>query len=62
MDSKAAFPSVEREIQIRELYSVGERGGILNYSKNTYSNTECFIKGERLLSRRLQEYKENRQG
>ena len=29
LDSEVAFPSVEREIQIRELYSVGERGDFL---------------------------------
>ena len=44
LDGEAAFPSVEREIQIRELYSVGERGDLLNYSKNKYENTECHIK------------------
>ena len=25
LDGKAAFPSVERDIQVRELYSIGER-------------------------------------
>ena len=29
LDGEAAFPSVERDIQVRELYSVGERGDIL---------------------------------
>ena len=41
LDGEAAFPSVEREIQIRELYSAGERGDILKYSKSTDQNTEC---------------------
>ena len=53
LDGEAAFPSVEREIQIRELYSVGERGDLLTYSKNTYENTECHIKEGGRLSRRI---------
>ena len=53
---------MEREIQIWELYSVGERGDLLNYSRNTYSNTECFIKKDGLLSRSIREHKGNRQG
>ncbi len=39
-DGKAAFPSVDRDIKIRELYSVGKRGDFLKYSQNTYQNTE----------------------
>ena len=62
LDGEAAFPSVEREIQVRELYSVGERGDLLKYSKNTYINTECVIQQSGLLSRRFREYKGNRQG
>ena len=62
LDGEAAFPSVEREIQVRELYSVGERGDILEYSRNTYENTECYIKHEGLLGRKISEYKGNRQG
>ena len=62
LDGEAAFPSVERQIQIRELYSVGERGDILEYSKNTYSNTECYMKKDGYLSRCIREYKGNRQG
>ena len=62
LDGEAAFPSVEREIQVRELYSVGERGDLLNYSRNTYENTECYIKQDGLLSRKIQEYRGNRQG
>ena len=38
LDGEAAFPSVEREIQVRELFAVGERGDLLNYSRNTYVN------------------------
>ena len=34
LDGEAAFPSVDREIQVRELYSVGERGDYLGYSRN----------------------------
>ena len=55
LDGESAFPSVEREIQIRELYSVGERGNLLEYSKNTYVNTDCYL-------RKISEYKGNRQG
>ena len=62
LDGEAAFPSVEREIQIRELYSVGERGDYLKYSKNTYQNTECHIKLDGKLSRKITEHKGNRQG
>ena len=62
LDGEAAFPSVEREIQVRELYSVGERGDILEYSRNTYMNTECHIKQNGLIGRKFTEYKGNRQG
>ena len=62
LDGEAAFPSVEREIQIRELYSAGERGEILKYSRNTYKNTECHIKLNGKISRRFKEHKGNRQG
>ena len=62
LDGEAAFPSVERDIQVRELYSAGERGDYLAYSKNTYKNTECHIKLKSKLSRRIVEFKGNRQG
>ena len=62
LDGEAAFPSVEREIQIRELYSAGETGDLLMYSKYTYENTECHLKLNGKLSRRIAEYKGNRQG
>ena len=62
LDGEAAFPSVERDIQIRELYSTGERGDYLAYSKNTYTNTECHIKQNDKLSRKFTEHKGNRQG
>ena len=62
LDGESAFPSVERSIQIRQLYSGGEREGILAYSKNTYENTECHLKLHGKLSRKIQEYKGNRQG
>ena len=62
LDGEAAFPSVVRDIQVRELYSVGERDGLLSYSKNTYTNTECHLKQDGKLSRKISEYKGNRQG
>ena len=62
LDGEAAFPSVERDIQVRELYSVGERGDLLSYSRNTYRNTECHMKLRGKLSRKIAEYKGNRQG
>ena len=62
LDGEAAFPSVERSIQIRQLYSAGERDGLLAYSKCTYANTECHLKLHGKLSRRIQESKGNRQG
>ena len=62
LDGEAAFPSVEREIQIRELYTVGEQGDHLQYSRNTYQNTDCFIKHDGKLSRKFSEWRGNRQG
>ena len=35
-DGKAAFPSVDREIQVRELYSCGETGDLLKYSRHIH--------------------------
>ena len=43
LGGEAAFPSIERDIQVRELYTVGERGDLLSYSKNTYQNSECHM-------------------
>ena len=62
LDGEAAFPSVEREIQVRALYTAGERGDYLSYSKNTYKNTECHLKLNGKTSRRIVEHKGNRQG
>ena len=62
LDGESAFPSVERDIQIRELYHIGERGDLLKYSKQTYENTECHIKLNDKLSRKIKEKKGNRQG
>ena len=62
LDGEAAFPSVERDIQIRELYSIGERGDMLAYSRNTYRNTDCHMKLKGKLSRKIEEHKGNRQG
>ena len=61
-DGKAAFPSVDREILVRELYSCGETGDILLYSRNTYRNTVCKIKQEGKVSREISEWKGSRQG
>ena len=62
LDGEAAFPSIVRDIQIRELYSAGERGDVLRYSSNTYCNTFCHLKDKDRISRRIQEHKGNRQG
>ena len=61
-DGRAAFPSVDRDIQLRELYTAGERGDILMYSKNTYQNTESRLKMKEKLGRQFTTYKGNRQG
>ena len=61
-DGKAAFPSVNRDIQVRELFSVGKTGDYLEYSKNTYTNTTAHMKLEGHLSREFREEKGNRQG
>ena len=61
-DGQAAFPSVDRSIQIRELYSSGESGDLLLYSKNTYENTVSRIKLDGKLSREISEKKGARQG
>ena len=62
LDGEAAFPSVERDVQVRELYSTGEKGDLLAYSKYTYQNTQCHIKLDSKLSRKFEEQKGNRQG
>ena len=62
LDGEAAFPSVDRDIQVRELYSVGERGDFLEYSRNTYQNTDAKIKLDGKLSRTFKEFTGNRQG
>ena len=61
-DGKAAFPSVDRNIQIRELYGCGESGDLLKYSKCTYQNTLCRIKLNDTLSREIHGSKGSRQG
>ena len=61
-DGRAAFPSVDRNIQIRELYSCGESGDLLRYSNNTYKNTVSQFKQDNMLGREFREYKGNRQG
>ena len=52
----------KRDIQVRELYSAGERVDILSYSMYTYQNTECHLKLKDKLSRRIKECKGNRKG
>ena len=61
-DGQAAFPSVDRDILIRELYASGESGDILQYSNNTYQNTVSHIKQQGKLSRQVTEHKGQRQG
>ena len=61
-DGKAAFPSVDRDIQVRELFSCGESGDLLKYSRNTYDNTVCRMKQDGKLSREIREHKGSRQG
>ena len=61
-DGKAAFPSVDRDIQVRELYTCGEDGDLLQYSRNTYKNTVSHMKQNNKLSREFTEWKGSRQG
>ena len=61
-DIKAAFPSVDRDIQVRELHASGESGDLLQYSRNTYDNTVSHVKLGDKLGRQFREYKGNRQG
>ena len=62
LDGEAAFPSVDRDIQVCELYAAGERGDLLEHSRNTYQNTGCSIKLGKNISRQFEEYTGNRQG
>ena len=62
LDGEAAFPNVDRDIQVRELFSVGEQGDFLKYSKNTYINTQCTMQLDGKLSRNFIEHTGNRQG
>ena len=61
-DGQAAFPSVDRDILVRELYSSGETGDLLQYSNNTYQNTVAHMKQKGKLSRQFSEFKGQRQG
>ena len=61
-DGQAAFSSVDRAIQVRELYSSGESGDLLLYSKNTYENTVSRMKLDDKLSREISEQKGAREG
>lgn len=47
---------------MRELYSCGESGDVLQYSRYTYENTACRMKQDGKLSREIREYKGSRQG
>ena len=59
---QVAFPSVDREILLRELFAIGEAGDYLEYSKNTYTNTTAHMKQSGLISREFREEKGTRQG
>ena len=61
-DGQAAFPSVDRDILVRELYACGETGDLLEYSKNTYQNTVSHVKLDGKLGREFREYKGSREG
>ena len=61
-DGKAAFPSVDRDIQVRELHACGEACDILNYSRNIYQNTVSHIKQDGKICRQFTEHKGSRQG
>ena len=56
-DGQAAFPSVDREILIRELYTCGERGDLLEYSRNTYQNTVSHVRQDGMIGREFKEPK-----
>ena len=56
------YPSVDLDIQVRELYSCGEHGDLQQYSRNTYENTLSHIKQSGQLGREFREYKGSRQG
>ena len=62
LDGEAAFPSVDRDILLHELYTVGERGDFLQYSRGTYQNTHAQFKLDGKLSRTFEEHTGNRQG
>ena len=62
LDGEAAFPSVDRDILLRELYSAGECGDFLAYSKGTYQNTQAQFKIDNKLSRAFEEHTGTRQG
>ena len=54
-DGKETFPSVDRDIQIRELYACGAYGDILKYSNNNYKNTMSLVKQDGKLGREFRE-------
>ena len=62
LDGESAFSSVDWDILLRELYSVGERADFHQYSRNTYLNTDCKIKSDDKLSRSITEHSGTRQG
>ena len=61
-DGKDAFPSVDGDILVRELYACGETGDLLKYRYNNYQNTVSHLKQNGMLSRQFREYKGSRQG
>ena len=60
-DGKAAFPSVDRDIRVLELYACGETGDLLQYSSNTYQNTLSHVKQDGKLGRQFREHKGSHQ-
>ena len=62
LDGELAFPSMDRDILVRELYSAGERGNYLLYSRGTYEETHARFKLDGKLSRTFEEHTGNRQG
>ena len=55
LDGESAFEVVDRTIQKRELFAVGEEGDIWQYSNNGYENTTTHFKMEGKLSRPIEE-------
>ena len=61
-DVKNAFSRTSREAQLFELYQVGERSRIWEYSKGTYTNTFTVIKNGKNYSDMILESRGSKQG